>query len=184
MNKKKTIVSAILALASLIAYLNIYASVTRLFLLWFFLVNFFITLFELYRLLVIKSDAFEELVYLSKKYNIARVAPVAKVLTCRDSVKLHKLQNKRLKSKSESYGYDAIYDDINYHVSLFNAIIISKNGDVTNKGDKECSEARIIKEHVHKLSELDNLYIELEADAHINGTQRIDDLIDSLKEMV
>ena len=112
---------------------------------------------------------------------------VKEMQKCKASMDLHKKQNRHLRNRVEKKAYNAIYDEIYHHTFLFvYALKASTIKDTANHAqvrEELAIELNTTKELVRKLSELDNLYIEINTTSGLNGTEKVDDIIRSLKEL-
>ena len=161
----------------------------RIAFIWLSVAAFLIFLFQIYQHFLEDSYPIKAMATLDSKTGGTFHKVVERVNKCNDSIELHKKQNRTLKNSSEQDAYTYIYEQAYAHMSLINTYLgqydkkLSDINEMNRVGKLMDSEAEAIEQLVHKLSELDNLYIELEASTFIDGTERIDDLIASLKEM-
>lgn len=108
-----------------------------------------------------------------------------------DAIDSHKSTHKKLKSKKLKDTYQQLYKEINYHCNLFCSAFLYSIDDNT---DTPCTMEVSLKDDLdidlstidnlmNILARLDRLNIMIDTDTNEIGTELIDDIISSLKEL-
>lgn len=165
----------------------------KILLIWVLVLIFLFALLFVYRFLLDLSDPFERIKHMSESPKYSNYKSICyRMIRCGESVRLHMKQNKGMTNNLDDGGYKVIYEDIHTNAVSFIAVINSLTDTASSKAQASHSTKELEKiatntdKLVHKLSELDNLYVSLRTDAALaaSGQKQIDDLIESLRELV
>lgn len=156
--------------------------IKELLLIWLVTIGLLTLLKRLMDFLQIKSDPFDQLRALMAKPAYPRFDGIDRVFTIESAMRLHKKQNKRLKDAKQKDIYLKIYEQILANVEVLNTYILHYNEE--SDKIKIQNQVATVEKLMNQLYELDNLYLELDAKATLADPNEIDDLIESLREVV